>query len=493
MPQETEPHGSPLKGRVIGGVGWMATSQVAIQLLALLTSIVMARFLGPHEVGLAVQALVFGSLALVVVDFGIGSAVIQRPNLSEDDRSTAFWAGAGLGGTLMIAGIALSWPIAALYGEPRVQALFAVLSIGFLFTALGIVQGALLTREMRFRSLELRTIIAATAGSAVGIVLAISGFDAWAIVVQHLVVTGASTALLWRASPWRPRAVFSFESLRGMASYASNVFGTRMLGWGTSNLDNLLIGRSLGPSQLGTYSIAFSVMLTPVTRIANPLLQVFFPAFSQMRDPKRIGAAWLRGVRMVAVVVVPAMLGVMAVAPEFVEVAFGERWNDAVPVIQILAPVGILQAVVALNHGVLQAVDRTHTQFRFTVVLSILLVVGFVAGLPWGITGVATAYLVVTVVCQPVFIRLTSHAVGLKVRDWVRSVAAVLQAGIVMLVVLLAARELLVSADVAASLRLIALVATGILIYVPLVAWRAPEVRAEVRELRRRRLGVEPA
>jgi O-antigen/teichoic acid export membrane protein len=490
LPQETEPHRSSLKGLVIGGVGWMAASQVAIQVLALVTSIVMARFLGPREVGLAVQALVFGSLALVLVDFGIGSAVIQRPNLSEDDKSTAFWAGVGLGVTLMITGIGLSWPIAELYGEPQVQELFAVLSIGFLFTALGIVQGALLTREMRFRSLELRTITANAAASTVGIVLAISGFDAWAIVVQHLVITGASTALLWRASPWRPRAVFSVKSLRGMASYASNVLGTKMLGWGTSNVDNLLIGRSLGPSALGAYSIAFSVMLIPVSRIANPLLQVFFPAFSQMRDPTRIGAAWLRGVRMVALVVVPAMLGLIAVAPEFVEVAFGETWNDAVPVIQILAPVGILQALVALNHGVLQAVDRTRTQFRFTVVLSALLVAGFVAGLPWGITGVATAYLVVTVLCQPIFIRLTSHAIGLRFRDWAHTVTPVLQAGIVMLLVLLAVRELLVSVDTAASLRLVALVAMGVLIYVPLAAWRAPEARAEVRDLLRRRQRV---
>jgi hypothetical protein len=136
---------------------------------------------------------------------------------------------------------------------------------------------------------------------------------------------------------------------------------------------------------------------------------------------------------------------------------------------------------------VLQAVDRTRTQFRFTVVFSVLLVAGFVAGLPWGITGVATAYLVVTVLCQPIFIRLTSHAIGLKFRDWARSVIPVLQAGIVMLLVLLAARELLLSADTSASLRLVALVATGILVYVPLAAWRTPEARAEVRDLLRRR------
>ena len=261
MTDDTEPRRGDLGGLVVRGVGWVMASQVSTQVLALLTSVVVARFLGPHEVGLAAEALVFGSLALVIVDFGFGSAIIQRPTLTEADRSTAFWAGAILGLALTLFGVGLSWPIASLYGEPRVQPLFAVLSLSFLFTAPSIVQGALLTRELRFRSLEVRTIIATTASSATGIALAVLGFGAWAIVAQDLVITSVGSALLWRASSWRPRLIFSIASLRGMAGYTSHVFGSKALQWGTVNLDNFLIGRFLGAAPLGAYTLAFSVML----------------------------------------------------------------------------------------------------------------------------------------------------------------------------------------------------------------------------------------
>jgi O-antigen/teichoic acid export membrane protein len=476
-----------LKGLVVRGLGWMLASQTAIQIFGIATAVVVARFLGPREVGLAAEALVFATLGLVIADFGIASAVVQREKLSEEDKSTAFWASIGLAAILTLIGIGLSWPIAGLYGEPRVQPLFAAFSFIFLLTAFGIVQGAVLTRELRFRSLELRTIVATAAGCTTAIALAVLGFGAWAIVAQTLIVAGVSTALLWRASIWRPRGMFSIASLREMAGYASHVFGSHALHWGTTNVDNLLIGRFLGASPLGAYTIAFSLMITPVKRIAYPVMQVFFPAFSQMRDRQRIARTWLRATRMVALIVVPLMLGLIVVAPDLVDAVFGDEWRAAVPVIQILAPVGLIQSMIALNDAILQAVAQTRTLFRFTAVLSIVTVAAFGAGIPWGLEGVAWAYLIVTVTMQPIYLWLTTRAVGLTPRDWLRSIARVLQAGAVMLLIVVAAREVLLGTDLDVGQRLALLVLAGALAYVPLVAWRVPEAWAEVRGVRRRR------
>lgn len=271
-----------------------------------------------------------------------------------------------------------------------------------------------------------------------------------------------------------------------MASYTSHVFGTRALAWGTENLDNFLIGRYLGAAPLGVYTIAFSLMVTPVRRIAVPVTQVFFPAFSLMREPQKIAEAWLRGIRMVALVVVPVMAGMTVVAPDLVDVVFGEEWHAAGPLIQILASVGLIQALSALNFGILQSLARTRTLFRFSVVLSVCTVGGFAIGLSWSLTGAAWAYLIVSVALYPVFLWLTTRAVGLTPWDWLRSVIGVLAAGVAMAGVVLGARELLIETDLAVVLRLTALIGLGAAVYVLLVAWWAPEVRAELRGLRER-------
>jgi O-antigen/teichoic acid export membrane protein len=478
-----------LRGQVVRGVGWMMASQGSTQVLALLTSVVIARLLLPREVGLAAEAGVFGSLALVIADFGVASVIVQRRSLTETDMSTAFWATMIMGAALTALGVGLSWPIASLYGQQRVQGLFAVLSLSFLLTAPGIVQGALLTRELRFRQLEVRNIAATGAGCGTAMLLAALGFGPWAIVAQALAVAGASTVLLWRSSSWRPRLMFSWESLRSMAGFAGHTFGSRSLGWATLNMDNFLVGRFLGAAPLGAYSLACAVALSPLKRIAMPITQVFFPAFSRMEDSERIGGAWLRALRMVALIVVPATLGFVVIAREFVVVVFGHRWLAAVVPLQLLAPIGLLQALTALNSGILQATGQARTLFRCTVLVSAVSLAGFAVGLPWGIKGVSTAYLLASVVVQPYFLAVTARAVGLSLRDCAGSLSGLLQAGAGMVLALLAGRELLLSVDVPTVPRLVVLIAVGAVAYVALVAWRAPEVRQELRSAIERRRG----
>jgi O-antigen/teichoic acid export membrane protein len=466
----------------------MMASQGTVQLLGLLTSVGIARLLSPREVGLAAEAVVFGSLALFITDFGVASVIVQRPSLTEVDKSTAFWTSVLMGVVMTVIGIGLSWPIAILYGQPRVQGLFAVLSLTFLLTAPGIVQGALLTRELRFRQLETRTIIASSVSSVTAIVLALAGFGPWAIIAQSLTVSGVSTVLLWRSSAWRPQAVFSRQSLGNMAGFASRSFGARALSWGVWNVDNILVGGTLGAAPLGAYSLACSVALSPMKRIATPITQVLFPAFSRMREGDQIAAAWLRALRVVALIVTPVMLGVVVVAPDLVPVVFGAKWLAAVPVLQLLAVVGLLLALTALNTGILQSLGHTRTLLRSTLMVSVGSIIGFAAGLPFGITGVAATYLLASLVVQPLFMSITARTVGVTLRDCLRSISGVLQAGLGMMALVLGGRELLLAAGVPAVGRLILMLLWGALVYAALIAWRAPEIKRELgNEIGRRR------
>jgi O-antigen/teichoic acid export membrane protein len=490
----TGPPRRDLRDLVVRGVGWMMASQVSIQVVGLVTSIIIARFLTPRDVGLAAMGVVFVNLALLLADAGVAATIVQRPTLTEDDKSTAFWATMALGLGLTLAGIGLSWPIADFYGEPRVQPIFAALSFAYLFTAPGIVQGALLTRELKFRSLELRTIAATTASCAAGIALAVAGFGPWAIVAQHLTITLVSTILLWRSSNWRPKLRATRASFHDMAGFSSHVLGSRGFAWLARNVDNLLVGRYLGAAALGAYSLAFNLMITPVTRVAGPITQVFYPAFSRMREPERIAGAWLRAVRMVAFVVTPAMLGVIVVAPDFVRVVFGPRWDAAVPVLRILAPLGLVQALQAPNYGILQATARTRVLVRYSAVASVVTVGAFAAGLPWGIEGVATAYVLVSLVLEPAYLILTTRAVGITPWRWLASVRGVLEAGGVMFALLLLARQLLLRTDIPVGGRLALEILVGAAVYIPVVLWRAPEVKSELSAaLAARRAAAEPA
>ena len=482
-----------MRASIASGLAWKVVSQVFRQLARVAVVVILARLLTPAEYGLAAMVLVFSALVLIFADLALGAALVQRRELSEADRSTVFWTSAGMGVLFTLAGIAMSWPIAAFYGEPEVQPLFAVLSISFLVTALGTTQSALLNRDMRFRNLELRMMAGTVVGGTAGIVVAAAGGGPWAIIVQQLGIAAASTALLWAFSSWRPRFTYSVESFRSLAGFSANVFGTRVLFYANRNLDNLLIGRFLGPAGLGAYAIAYNVMLMPLARVAQPIVEVLFPAMSRIQDDRpRMAAMWLRANRMIGAITIPAMTGLIIVAPEFVATLFGERWSEATPVIQILAWVGLLQSLQRLNSSVLLACDRTGTLLRYSIVVLVASVVAFVVGLHWGIVGVAAGYAVSSTLVEPYYTWLTARVLEVRLVEFLRTLAGVAQATLGMAAVVLGAKLWVVSPSLPAGVRLLILVALGAGTYLALAAWRAPELRADVRGLRRRRSAAAP-
>ena len=202
MGPSTEMH-----SRVKRGVAWTGGSQISAQLIRLAGAIVVARLLTPAEYGLAMLALVFASLVLVFSDLALGAALVQRKELSERDRSTAFWVTIAGGALFTLAGAALSGPVASLYGEPDAQPLLAALSASFILTAVGATQQALLLRDMAFARLELMTLASTLVGVLGAVLVAAAGGGAWAIIAQQLVAAIVASVLFWFVSPWRPKLV----------------------------------------------------------------------------------------------------------------------------------------------------------------------------------------------------------------------------------------------------------------------------------------------
>jgi O-antigen/teichoic acid export membrane protein len=476
-----------LRSPVLRGLAWKGASQIFLQGSRIVVAVILARMLSPHDYGLAAMALVLASLVIVFSDVALGAALVQRTRLSEADRSTAFWASVSVGALCTLLGVALSGVLAGFYGDPAVRPLFAVLSLSFFVTSLAATHEALLVRVMNFRSLVLRMMIGTAAGAAAGIFLAAKGYGAWAIIGQQLAIAGVSTALLWVFSPWRPTFAFSASSLRSLGGFSGNVFAHRLLYYLHRNVDNLLIGRFLGPAALGVYGFAYNVMLVPFSRVAGPLTEVLFPAFSRMQhDRARLTAVWVRAIRLVASFSVPALLGLVVVAPDFVSVVLGSKWAGATTLIQILAWVGLLQSLQTLNPNILQALDRTHTLLRYTIVFFALHLTAFVIGLQWGVVGVAVGYLVSSLVVEPLFAWVTTRALGISPLVLVRGLAGVFQASALMFVAVLATRLLLVEAGVGAPLRLVVVAAVGIAVYVPCWMWRAGDAFDELKTFRRR-------
>jgi O-antigen/teichoic acid export membrane protein len=481
-----------LRSLVVSGFVWGIGTNVFLQVFRIASAIALARFLTPHEYGLAAMALVFSAIIYAFLDLSLGVGLVQRSQITEADRSTVFWTSVLVGGILTGAGVGLSGYIAAFFDEPDVRPLFALLSLSFVVGSLGVTHAALLQRRMAFRRMNILIAVGTIVGGTVGVTLAATGFGAWSLIAQGLCVAGVTTLLLWVAMPWRPSMVYSTESLRDLGSFGGRIFGVRVLDFLRLNGDKLLVGRVLGSAPLGAYTVAFNILVMPIGRLFVVIMDTLLPALARLQeDPQHVAAAWLRVNRLVAAATVPALLGLAVVAPDFVRVLLGTRWSDVAPLLQILSLGVIALVVTVLGNSVLTALNRAKVLLRFSLIEVFLLLAGVAFALRWGVIGVAVAYTVISVPTRACFAWVTTSAVGLPFRSFLSSLSGVAQASAGMFAVIGIVQLRLEGAGLTPWLRLVLVIGLGIVAYAPLCLWRVPELREELTRIRRE--GLTPA
>ena len=379
-----------LAGTVAWSLKWKMTSQLVREGTRLGVAVLLARILTPEQWGLATMALVIAAFLELIPD-NMSVGLIQRSRITELDSSTIFWTVMAMGVGIAALGIAASGLVADLYGEPQVQGLFAAVSVGFAISASTSVPETLLVRDLAYRALELRQIASVLVGGATAVTLALAGAGPWAIIGNSLATAATSAVLLWWFAKWRPRLIFSRSTLADLGGDGLRVMGTQFLTLAQLYTDKLLVGRYLGAGPLGTYSFASQIMFTPVANIAYPVQYVLFPVFASIQeDAERLNAAWLRTKRLSVALMAPVFLTMLVVAPDLIPTVFGPKWEDSVPILQLLCVAGVAYSLGTQNWTLLVVRGRAGVLLALTSLTSVVVVGSVALGLMWGIRGVAT-------------------------------------------------------------------------------------------------------
>jgi len=412
--------------RTLSGALWSVTSQTGRQAILLLSNVILARLLTPHDFGLTATALIFVNFAIILAEQGFGAALIQRKEVSEEHLSSIFWVNVALGlafTALFLAGAPL---IARAYGEEGLIPLTRVIAWIFAINSLGMVHSTLLTRGLAFKSLAKVEIAAAWAGGAVSIYLAWRGWGPMSIAIQSVVIAVVSVAVLWKVGGWRPRLLFSWAAVRDLAEFSSNSFLGNVTGYWVRNIDNVLVGFVLGQGPLGVYTRAYAVMLFPLSRVTRVLSRVMFPSLALIQDDTaRVRGVFLKMTRVVALVTFPLMLGIAAAAENFTAVVFGPQWGEMVPLLRVLAVVGMVQSVTVLIVNIYLSQNQTGLRLRVILPIQALQVLGIVLGLKWGIYGVAVGYAIATLATAPVECYYAGRIIGMSLSDFVLNLRGV--------------------------------------------------------------------
>ncbi len=424
-----------LRERTLSGLGWTGAASLARQGVGLVLLVVLARLLEPSDFGLIAMVTVFTAFVGLVPQLGLGPALVQAPELDEEQTQSAWWVCVLVGASLA-AGVAASAPIVgALYDDARLVPLTRWLAAALFFEAVGVVPAALLQRDMAFRPIARIELTASIGGGIAGLSAAFAGFGATALAVQLLGASALHCLGSHAAVSWRPRAVLRVERLRPLFHFGGHLLGFQLFNYWTRNADDLLIGRFVGAGALGHYGMAYRLMMMPLQQVTQVFQRVMFPALSTVQDDRvRVKVAYLRATRMIGLVTIPAVCGLFVVAPTLVEVVLGADWAPVAPLLQVLCFAAVKQPLGATTGWIYQSQGRTDLMRRWGIRIGTVTMIGFVIGLQWGAYGVAVSYAVTRYLLWVPAIRVPGRLIGMTFGEFVGNVAGVFACSVAMAV-----------------------------------------------------------
>jgi PST family polysaccharide transporter len=416
----------------LNAIKWSYTATWGERAFSAVFTVVLAALVGPRDFGVVAIALVYIGFLQMFLDQGFVAALIQRKNLDHEHADAVFWMGLGLSFVLSGLSIFLSRWWAAVNHAPQVAAIISVLSLCIPIEALAIVQKAILSREMDFKTLAIRSNASVVLSGVIGIGMACGGFGVWALVGQQISRDLSSLVLLWRLSSWRPKLQFSWAHLKELMGFSVSNFVAQLGIFADTQASSILLGLFFGPVAVGLYRLADRVMNNILVAATCSIQWVSLPEFSRFQDqPAELRKSVLTCIHLSSTLALPALAGLAAVSGPLMA-TLGPKWIPAAGVLKILCVLGVLLTFAFFTGPLLQALSKVRLVailewVRTAVGIAMLIAAGLLVrhgAVNEQILGIAVARLATAaLLVAPLFVYLLMRMAGISLRDLLSSIA----------------------------------------------------------------------
>lgn len=384
-----------LKEKAINGVLWSFLGKFGSLFVSFVSNLVLARLLVPENWGCIGMLTIFIGISQVFVTSGLGSALIQKKDASRLDFTTVFYY--NLVVALFFMGllyVGAPW-VARFYDMPLLCDVLRVQSLSVLLSSLSLVPAIQLQKDLRFKQLNIRHLIASTCGAIVAIIMALNGYGVWSLVANGLTLSLVSTLLLWKMSSWRPTWEFSWLSFKQLFSYGVMILVSSLVESLFRNVQGLIIGKMYTPKTLGYYDQARKLEQLPTSTLSSVVETVSFPIVAKIQDDKeRVKEALGTQYKTVTFLNFPLMFLLFVVALPLVQVLYGDKWTPSVPYFQVLCLSGLVYNISTLSTSTIRAIGEAKVYLKMQIIKRLIGLALIIVGACIGIWAMMMAVLV---------------------------------------------------------------------------------------------------
>ncbi|MBD5203659.1 MAG: lipopolysaccharide biosynthesis protein [Bacteroidales bacterium] len=412
----TPPENS-LKQKTRKGTLWSIIERFSVQGVTFIVLLVMARLLTPEDYGVVGMIAIFIEIGQSLVDSGFSQALIRKRDRAAIDNSTVFYFNIAVG-MLLYAILFFTAPlIADFYNKPDftpiLVPLIRILGLSLVINSFVVVQRALFTIELDFKSQAKASLTAALVSGAVGIGMALTGFGVWAIASQQLANLFVNVALLWVLSSWRPKWIYSWASFRELFGFGSKLAASGILETVYKNVYNIAIGKFYSTDQLGFYTRAQQFGNFLSLNVTGVIQRVTFPVLCTIQDDdERLGKLYRKFLRLSAFIIFPLMIGLAALADPLIIILLKPKWAFAATLLQILCFSMMWYPIHAINLNLLQVKGRSDLFLYLEIAKKVVGVAIMIVTIPLGLVAICAGQVVSSLIALVINTHYTGKMIG---------------------------------------------------------------------------------
>ncbi|CAN5594484.1 lipopolysaccharide biosynthesis protein [soil metagenome] len=424
MTPQVENGGDSLGEKTLHSLGWTALDRWGTRIFSLITFTILGRLLDASDFGLIALGTAFIALSNILTDSGLSTSLVQRDELTEEHINAAFFMNLGLSLGAMLVLCASSPLIARLFDTPALQNVVIVQSFAILLAAFTETPAALLERDFKFKALALRRIVGGSISGTCAVILALSGFGVWSLVAQPIIFGVISIATLWASTPWRPSFRISRESVRELWGVGSNILGLKVVTFVSMQGDQFLVGAVAGNTALGYYYFATRIITLASEMLSTVFSMVSLTVFSRLQNDRERLLSWLyRFVSGSSIVSIPIFFMAAATAPVFIPLVFGNQWEPAVRLIQILSLLGSINSIAYFDRSALLGSGHGRAALWMVIGQMCLGLTLVAIAVQFSVTWVAIAIVARQYLYWPVRLAVLRSRLGVQPMEYVKRLA----------------------------------------------------------------------
>ncbi len=389
------------KGKVFSNLIWRFLEKTGAQLVTFCLMLVLARILDKKDFGMATIIGVLSSIFSVFVSYGLGNSLIQKKDADAIDYSTVFYANCVLCGLLYIILFFTAPFISDLYNRPELTNMIRVSGITILVSGVKNIQQAYVSKHLLFKVFFKSTLIGTICSAVVGVVMALSGFGVWSLVMQPLVNNIIDTIMLWIFVKWRPQRLFDFLRLKKLFSYGWKLSLSIFINTAYEKIRALIIGKIYSPTDLALFEQGGLFPNTVVGNVDESINSVMFPVLSETQnDLSVVKSITRKSIKVSVFCIAPLVMGLAGAAEQIVNVFLTDKWIDCVPFMRIFCIIYMFFPIHTSNQNATKAIGRSDIILYLEFVKKIINVITILICMHYSVLVMAVSLLVTDFMAQ---------------------------------------------------------------------------------------------